>query len=286
MTSSEREYYIRSDPHGQWVEGWSSWQPPFINKTSVQSRFRSELRDSIKALKHTGALQAKYITTDTRVPDIENVLFYNVGTGVFKAAANKILRFERCSSAELPKSPIPLTSRSPNYLRYEVMADHAGSPMGTEFAMCKVDCELSDLRKPARLWSMFKQKMIGRGGNSRSGDSGFKVSLTISASAECSLNLAEVAKPLLDGFVSALHCYAGNPLDELVRRVARELQSDDCTVRELLVRETHAVLGKKAVPNLRSTGIQWSPADDLLGECEIIRDFSAPIGICGRLFGT
>lgn len=106
--------------------------------------------------------------------------------------------------------------------------------------------------------------------------------LRIAAPASISLNLTSIIKPLLDGLISALHCYDGNKLDEVAARIATKLLEPAGEVRNLL--KSDGVLGARSVPHLRGDGLQWSPADNLLTAAEIIREFAseeAPITVCG-----
>jgi hypothetical protein len=76
--------------------------------------------------------------------------------------------------------------------------------------------------------------------------------------------LPELVKPLTDAFMSALHCYKGNQLDEIVRRLSVRLPCAPDAARRLLLAEKPAPLGPRAVPHLVKDRLQWSPADDRL----------------------
>ena len=70
------DFYVQSDPHRLFVEGWTAWHLPFMRLTPSQKRYRECLRTSIKGLATTGGVRATY-TSDkiTRNLDTENVLF-------------------------------------------------------------------------------------------------------------------------------------------------------------------------------------------------------------------
>jgi hypothetical protein len=79
-------------------------------------------------------------------------------------------------------------------------------------------------------------------------------------------------KPLLDGFMSALHYYQGKQLDEVAMRLGSQLGEPMGVVRALLEQATAAVLGPRAVPHLRGSSLQWSPADDRIMAGEVVRE--------------
>jgi hypothetical protein len=97
-------YLIRSDPNDGFVEAWSAWHLPFEPRLPSQKEFRGHLRDALMRLGTSDALHAVFITSATVAGlDLENVLFYNVGTSVFRKVARQRLRFEKVPA--LP--PVP-----------------------------------------------------------------------------------------------------------------------------------------------------------------------------------
>ena len=81
-------YFIHQDPDRLFVEAWSAWHLPFMNLTPAQSKYRDELRTAIRP-DGNRTLHATYTSSqDARwAPDLENVLFYNLGTSVFREVA-------------------------------------------------------------------------------------------------------------------------------------------------------------------------------------------------------
>jgi hypothetical protein len=124
-------------------------------------------------------------------------------------------------------------------------------------------------------------------GESLSPGSPIKVQIAVFAPRNMQPNLADIVKPMVDGFISALHYYVGKQLDSVVNRLAERLK---CyapeQVRALLLEKTNALLGPCAVPHLRAEGLQWSPADHVLIGGEIIREDSDSLKIRGRLVRT
>jgi hypothetical protein len=81
VTAGPSDYWIQSDPCHLFVEAWSSWAMPFMNRTTVQSQYRNDLREALMRLTPSGVLTATHTSQHgPREPDVENLLFYIVGT--------------------------------------------------------------------------------------------------------------------------------------------------------------------------------------------------------------
>jgi hypothetical protein len=282
MIEESSDFYVKSDPHGLLVEAWTAWHLPFMNLTSAQRRYRACLRNAIKHLGVAGGVRATY-TSDkvTRNLDTENVLFYNVGAAPFRNVATRILRFDRIHASP-PPSPRPLAFEPRHYVRYqgETRDNTFQYVDGAKLAYClpvvlRGIGEIRDKTKLSRLWWLFKRAVVKAPGAAWSLDDPFAVQLHISAPAKCRLNLADIVKPLMDGFISALHHYEGGQLDDVADRIATLLKNPVQDVRSLLLDDRNALLGPRAVPHLYGDGLQWSPADHLLIAGEVLRDISA-----------
>jgi hypothetical protein len=241
-------------------------------------------------LRPTGFLHATYIYQNTGGPDLENVLFYNVGAGAFRMAATHHLRFERID-APVPKPPLEFSARA--YVNYQALdtKPHEPFPHGDIVAECEpVICEWNDLDDAGHVWKLFKPKIRSACKGITLSDA-FKIQLTISASQSHGLrNLTSdrIMKRLLDGFISALHCRNKDDydLDRLLTRLKTKYLWRDNETRDLLLDRQSAVLGPYRVPRLNGERLVWSPADHLLTGCEIEREFSKGAGLTirGRLF--
>ncbi len=293
MDTAPLGYFIRPDPDQLFVEAWCAWALPFMNRTAIQSRYRNELREALQHLTVGAALRATHTSEHLpNGPDVENLLFYNVGTAAFRQLASKALRFDRLN-APPPEPQARLDFSARHHVRYEVEGT-TPSPFrhttGDDFiaaavTICTAPKQIKDL---ASLWWSFKTGMVLEAGRSPMNGKSFGVRFTISAPASLQLNLTEVVKPLTDAFISALHCYHGVQLEEVARRVSLRLGCIPEVARGLLLDDRVALLGPRAVPHLRSQGVQWSPADDNLVTCEIAHEFShdGSITIRGCLFGV
>lgn len=284
------EFCVQSDQSSSFVEAWTAWHLPFMNLTPTQRSYRACLRNAIENLAAADGVRATYASAKvTRNLDTENVLFYNVGAAPFRDVAKQTLRFERRYAAPVPTRS--LAFEPTHYVKYQT--ETRNSPFryveGEKFAECLpvVLSAPGEVRKLPRLWSLFKRAIVKAPGASWSIDDRFAVQLHVSGPAKCRLNLADVVKPLMDGFISALHHYEGSQLDSVAVRVASLLDAPVQDVRNLLQDDRNALLGPRRVPHLYGDGLQWSPADHLLVAGQILRDISAddePVEIRGSLF--
>ena len=261
-------YLIRRDPAGSFVEAWSAWHLPFEPRLTPQLEYRARLRDAIARLGASEALTATYISPNwVQGLDVENVLFYNVGTSVFRNVAKRAVRFARIST-QPPAPPLVLEFEAKHYVRYETLTREARFDTdANQPAVAQAHIALRDIgemKSLAILWQSFKGAMAPGARMESLIGKPFEVRLVISAPARCQPKLVEVMKPLLDAFISALHFYQGAQLDAVTARVSARLAIAPDHVRSLLLHAETAVLGPRAVPYLRGDGLQWSPADDLL----------------------
>src|SRR5258708_6969560 len=120
MNTAPAGYLIHSDPCQLSVETWSTWALPFMNRTPAQSQYRNELREALMRLRADGMLHATHTSQHIpRGPDVENLLFYNVGASAFRHLAKDALRFER-RNAPPPKALARLDFEARHHMRYEV----------------------------------------------------------------------------------------------------------------------------------------------------------------------
>jgi hypothetical protein len=240
-----------------------------------QKRYRESLRGALRALRSADGILATYASCNvTRKFDTENILFYNVGASPFRHVARKSLAFERKYS--VPPPPVSLSFEAGHYVKYETRqreVDMSGKVAVPILRSGVVQLAgPRDLRKLAVLWWSLKQAIERTSTESWCSEDPFAVHLHISAPAKVMLNLADIVKPLMDGFISALHQYEGKQLDEVAVRIASALDVSVDDVRMQLINDANAVLGPKSVPHLYRKGLQWSPADHLLMAGKVYRE--------------
>ena len=285
VASSEtgHQSYLISSPNNRFVCTWTGWHLPFPGNAAFRSNddyriYRGQLREAIQNLSMSGYFYASYtIACQTRCDaDVENVLFYNVGYSAFKAAATHSLRFEKIFDRGLTRTPFTFVPRA--HARYEVQKPDLLFPYTQSrpiawcgSVICKNRGEITDC---AFLWKAFKSAvMTGAQPGSLRGKN-FAIRITISAPVRYRINLAYAIKPIIDAFISALHNYRGDQLDDISRRLSVRLGDSPQVTSKLLIDERKAVLGPRRVPHIRAKGLQWSSADDLLIAGEILREYS------------
>jgi hypothetical protein len=295
MSGAPPSYFIHLDACRSSVDAWTAWALPFRDRrTLVHSQYCRELQEALACLKADGSLRATHTSQrESRAPDVENLLFYNVGVSAFRHLAQNALRFER-KNAPPAEPSTGLGFQARHHVRYEV--DGTGQSHSTYMASSACVASSSALCTAAKqvkdvhcLWRAFKTAMICETAPPRLDSNSFSLHLTLSAPARHRLNLADIVKPLTDAFISALHCYQGERLDEVVSRISLRLACSPDTVRELLLDARSALLGPREVPYLRDKGVQWSPADDGLIACEILRETppgDGSIEVRGRVFSA
>jgi hypothetical protein len=280
MIEQATDFCIQSDPDSGLVEAWTARRLAY--QSPSQATYRDQLGKAIQSLAPGEGLRATYISDQvTPNVDVENLLFYNVGTARFRALATQTLRFDRIQGAP-PRPQIPLDFEPRHYAKYQRDARNNPFPyiQGAMMASCppvvlKGMRDLRDKSKLARLWWSFKTDLVKTtDGIDRRSDR-FVVQIRLAVPEKWQLNLAEVVKPLMDGFISALHHYEGRHLNDVTARIAMLLDRPVQEVRDLLLDDRHALLGPHAVPNPRGEGLQWSPADQFLVAGEVLRETSA-----------
>jgi hypothetical protein len=99
---SSRLYEIRGDNSS--VEIWLHRRLPFEPKGEMRSA-RDDLQKALQRLVCPSGLvlAATYSSADCSFCDVENILFYNVGSGAFAGIARRGLRFERTQG--IPTTP-------------------------------------------------------------------------------------------------------------------------------------------------------------------------------------
>jgi hypothetical protein len=252
------------------VNAWSEVRLPFQPKGEMLE-FRQRLGAAITAMPPAGAghLAATYTAADpTTLIDTENVLFYNVGLGCFAAHTHSGLAFERVFAA--PPGPPAAASWTPrHHHRYraapppaefehwrpvDIAAQWRDVPLGPGAvahremvwaALAHIDT-LAELDRPVGYYAI------------RIRIEGVEVAA------------ANVVKPLIDGLVSALHCFAGEVPALVVERLSSSTATDPGEVRRRLADQRRAVLGTRLdLIRLTKNGIAFNPRDEDCVACVI-----------------
>lgn len=273
------------------VELWSVRRLPF-EPTGWMKQLRGELREAIRSLpiQADAILHATYASSEDRFVDVENVLFYNVGTGCFARVGSLGLRFERVF-ASAPKSPRVLDGSTLHHHLYETVARngafHHWERRETLASWAVPSIPLRPQPSAALVWLRTKiEGSIKTYGESISYE-GFGMTLTIHQPPGKALNLTAVIKPLLDGVIAALHSHDGSALEDVSNRLAGKLAASPRTVARALMDTRNASLGQRRLVHPFQQFVQWNPADDRLVAADIVVDRNTserPWSLSGELF--
>ena len=112
--------------------------------------------------------------------------------------------------------------------------------------------------KVDQIWYALKK------GNVQSLDS-LKTSQNFGLELKLNLNretrLSSILKVLLDGIISAFQSHLNDNNQFLFDKISERLEINPEQVRELLLNEDNAVLGKNKLIHKRADSIQWNPKD-------------------------
>jgi hypothetical protein len=244
---------------------------PFDNSTSNDIL---ELKEDLLFAIHTlsananGVISAKYGTTTVQkqLYDLENVLFYNIGTANFINLSQNGIVFAEISPYDIARkrNEWGLSEEYKHYYEYKICSFNADKSSDLEIA-CWQDipfCKCKSL-SPFDAWLA----MHNAEGNIQVkghiacelGDA-FALHLILEKPKALPFNITSAMKPLLDGIISALH---GGCFDEDMISLLMEKLS--CT-RDQIMNIGMNVLGKRdyvqKYPCAKS-GIKWNPADDM-----------------------
>lgn len=278
------------------VEAWSLERLPFEPK-DWKRQLRSDIREALQKLSFIPDyyLATLYISPVDQYCDVENIVFYNVGSTYFTRLARHGIRFERVFS-QPPTPPNSAANGWRHYLSYALINKEIGftywEPICLlakwEYLPCGM---LTSSSKVASVWYWFKLG-IGAGRVQRLVRSegvhaklGLKVTIHVSRSA--GINLTSVIKPVFDGIVAAFNRHDGSDMNLVAKRLATDLSIDQKEVICLSEDETMAILGTRRLIWPRGSGVQWNPSDNLLvaGELSLVDHVSKPEWeLSGELF--
>jgi hypothetical protein len=284
MTAEPAPYLIvpASDEHRA-VDLWSSVRLPFEPKGWVHE-MRNELRVAVSALTASPdeVLQATYVSTENGLFDLENVLFYNVGSDCFFRSAQGGVRFERAHVRRMPGNATAPLVHFHQYAPVPREGAFLNWRLAASLARWRSEIPpLSGSTKAGAVWLAMKRGRV-ESAVLPDGAVTFGLSLKLSVPQRSPISVTAVVKPLLDGVVSAFHAHDGTDLAEVAARLAT-LGIAPQEAASLLTDPRHAVLGARRLLWLRSEGVQWNPADDALVACELLVERSSRWRLTGEL---
>lgn len=272
--------------HG-FVEVWSRARLPFEPKGWLKD-LRSEIRAAVGTLDcgSEQVIHAIFASSTMDLFDVENVLFYNVGTGYFARSARWGLRFER-SFAEPP--PMYEGAVAPNYQSYRLEPKQEGFTHWTASHRLaewdSVSCRpISAGTRAESVWYDMKRGTIRVLGGTGQGVKRFGLALTIHAPNGSMLNLAAVVKPFFDGVVASFHQHDDAADKEVSRRLALSLGVGLNEIHAALQDRERNILGTRRLLWPWGDYVQWNPADDSCAAGSLMLEHSERWHLSGQLF--
>ena len=287
-------YYIKyPKDNNNVVECWSLKRLPFEPKGWLYD-LRESLRTAVGQLTvdDDSILNATYSSPINELCDVENVLFYNIGTGAFRSACQNGFLLERSFAKVLP--PTERLEDYPHYQKYEFKTKNQHP---VNWAIKNTLAEWDNIvfdklvasAKPHVFWRRFKEnQVLVFVDGVYDGYYGIELELTLPKGNV--VNSAAVVKPLLDGIISAFHAYEGDQLTEVTERLGAVFT--DATpdyISKLIIDKKLSVLGSRCVLDPYQNFVQWNPADD---KCVVIKlvckyvEIGALPMVSGRLFAV
>ena len=263
---SDPGYVIDVDRRGSRVEAWSSTRLPF-EPTGAMLEFRAGLRSAAAVLSadSSHALHAVYTSPLGGHFDVENVLIYNVGPSAFGRSAGYELVVER-RLGPVPPPPRPLEGSAHHYVYAIVEREMPWRSWSTIQRLASFESEdvrsQAEIARPASVWLATRRgdtKVHGTANDS----SPIGLELTVELPQGARVNLAALAKPLIDGTIAGFHEHDDSAsLDLVASRVGAQISAPAEEVRLLLSRNAAGILGSRRLLWPWRDGVQWNPADD------------------------
>ena len=269
------------------AKGRIPFQLPNANIEEL-TELKQDLVSALKALQPLGdtVLYARYGTTDASKGffDVENVLFYNVGTNHFKHLARNRVIFESVAASEIiaRQEQWGIPKEYPHYYEYAVIKP-PDKLLPTGKILAEWDpipfCKCTGL-KPSHVWNGIKASSdkvsVFDSINSESGDC-FSLVLKLEKPKNARLNIMTAMKPLLDGLICAFH---GSNFE---RQEIVYFSEKLCCSEEAITSNALNILGTRQGKYIQiyRSNVKWNPADD---RCHYV-DISVAEGSAWRLSG-
>ena len=224
--------------------------------------FKKDLSNVIKELiPDEKYLKAKLITSEEDFFDVENILFYNLGTSNFKKLDTKGVWFSLERGENL---------NNKKYVHEYSFVDSFPEVKGDIIAAwSNITIEKPTTgRKPLDYWIPFKQsKSIKTNCVNYGGDSGLSIEIDKPKSEV--LNITNIQKPLLDGLISVFH-EATNIDKEVVKYIDSKTSYSAEDIKGFLSNNKIAVLPQRDIIQKYREGIKWNPQDEKCTDVRII----------------
>jgi len=264
------------------IKACSNFRLPF-EPNNVALSYRNDLRISISKLRlcTNQMLRSKYITNKIDFFDIENVLFYNIGTSSFRAISRNgiIINFEQRN--------IPINDCN-HILEYQIIdASFLKQPKNNYLVYFTFNLpSLVTSNKAGDFWLAIHQGRIDIKQKNLILNDDFGLFIEIESNKDI-YSIASIMKSLLDGIISGFH--RENDIDyNVVNYLSDRYSITDKSIIAYLRNESYAVLGDRNLVSVFRNAIKWDPVDERCKEITIIPKLNKHIkgvNISGKLYG-
>jgi len=238
---------------------------------------KKEIRRNVKLLnpREYNHLNARLITSEKDFFDVENVLFYNVGSGAFSH-----LRLDEVSFTLVYDS----NGRSNKYTySYELTSEATTEEINDtilefSFEMDKMTSEM----KPLDYWHALNQGDIKISKLMNPKEFGLSIVIEIP---EKHRNITSLFKPMIDGLISAFH-YQNSVNQDVLNYITKKKHISDDVVLSQLSHKDYTFLGERNLISSYRNGIKWNPEDEKCTKVNIrqIRALNDKVKISGKIF--
>jgi hypothetical protein len=224
--------------------------------------FKSELTNAIKALSPNGKyLKARLLTREKDFFDVENILFYNLGTANFKKLDSKGIWF----SLEREES-----CHNKKYVHEYCLIDLFPEPSGdiiAEWSNIIIEKPTTS-KKPLDYWLPIKQSTNFKTYfTNYCGE--FGLNIEIGTPKNEVINIINIQKPLLDGLISVFH-KATNVSKEAIEYMATKTNHSIEEIQCIINNNKVTVLPQRDIIQKYREGIKWNPQDEKCTDVRII----------------
>jgi len=271
-------YYIETSTSS--VTAWSTARIPFEPKDWLLE-FRNRLKLAIAGLSPVDGriLYAAYRSPISKYADVENLLIYNISPAQLSNATRRGLVFERFYQMSRD-CPVQLFSPALHQYEYLLVDDRFLSIEGQHdrpLASLSFELPARIPKSPASVWYAAKMGNIALTQRFHIAKP-WGISIAIDSPSSHTIACSRIAKPLIDGITSALHCHDGSNIDYVSRQLGKNLGLRDGTLtKSLLEGSTNALFGRTDLLCRHGDNLQWNPKDDYCTYCSIECLYSLPV---------
>jgi len=267
-------YYIKyPSKNNNVTELWSAVRLPFEPKGWLLD-MKKDLKDAIREMSPNDGkiLYASYNSPNQGFCDIDNILFYNVGPGVFKHICQTGFLMER--GYQNVVMPVEGQAEYTHYQQYSFAEKAQKSRYWKEkrvLASWKEIVLEKMPEKPHQYWRIMKENRVLVDALPYTGQYGVEIVMHLPY--DFRQNFAGLIRAMLDGIIASLHSYSGAYLNEVSQRLATVLDDQPEAISTLLLDQNRAVLGNRCLVHPFGDFVQWNPADDQCVFIKLMNDF-------------